>query len=71
MLWTAFLSGFPDPLTCYDQIAEKEHLKLFPALDALINSVFLNQLQEDYSDDQMSIKEYVDLFTVQRVQGGK
>ena len=26
---------------------------------------------EDYSDDQMSIKEYVDPFTGQPVQGGK
>ena len=26
---------------------------------------------EDYSDDQMSIKEYVDPFTGQSVQGGK
>lgn len=30
-----------------------------------------NQLQEDYSDDQISIKEYVDPFTGQPVQEGK
>ena len=30
-----------------------------------------NQLQEDYSDDQMSIKEYVDPFTGQPVQEGR
>ena len=30
-----------------------------------------NQLQEDYSDDQMSIKEYVDPFTGQPVKEGK
>ena len=29
-----------------------------------------NQLQEDYSDDQMSIKEYVDPFTGQPVKEG-
>ena len=29
-----------------------------------------NQLQEDYSDDQMSIKEYVDPFTGQPVKAG-
>ena len=30
-----------------------------------------NQLQEDYSEDQMSIKEYVDPFTGQPVKEGK
>ena len=30
-----------------------------------------NQLQEDYADDQMSIKEYVDPFTGQPVKEGK
>ena len=36
-----------------------------------IQEYIQNQLQEDYSDDQMSIKEYVDPFTGQQVQGGK
>ena len=35
-----------------------------------IQEYIKNQLQEDYSDDQMSIKEYVDPFTGQPVQGG-
>ena len=30
-----------------------------------------NQLQEDYTDDQMSIKEYVDPFTGQPITEGK
>ena len=30
-----------------------------------------NQLQEDYADDQMSIKEYVDPFTGEPVKAGK
>ena len=30
-----------------------------------------NQLQEDYADDQMSIKEYVDPFTGEQVKEGK
>ena len=30
-----------------------------------------NQLQEDYADDQMSIKEYVDPFTGEPVKEGK
>ena len=30
-----------------------------------------NQLQEDYTDDQMSIKEYVDPFTGEPVKEGK
>ena len=30
-----------------------------------------NQLQEDYAEDQISIKEYVDPFTGEPVQGGK
>ncbi len=36
-----------------------------------IQQYIRNQLQEDYSDDQMSIKEYVDPFTGQPVQEGK
>ena len=36
-----------------------------------IQEYIKNQLQEDYADDQMSIKEYVDPFTGQSVQGGK
>ena len=30
-----------------------------------------NQLQEDYTDDQLSIKEFVDPFTGEPVRGGK
>jgi len=30
-----------------------------------------NQLQEDYSEDQLTIKEYVDPFTGEPVRGGK
>ena len=36
-----------------------------------IQEYIRNQLQEDYSDDQMSIKEYVDPFTGQQVKEGK
>ena len=36
-----------------------------------IQEYIRNQLQEDYADDQMSIKEYVDPFTGQPVKGGK
>ena len=36
-----------------------------------IQEYIKNQLQEDYSDDQMSIKEYVNPFTGKPVQGGK
>ncbi len=36
-----------------------------------IQEYIKNQLQEDYTDDQMSIKEYVDPFTGQPVTGGK
>ena len=36
-----------------------------------IQEYIQNQLQEDYSDDQMSIKEYVDPFTGQPVQEGR
>ena len=36
-----------------------------------IQEYIRNQLQEDYSDDQMSIKEYVDPFTGQPVTEGK
>ena len=30
-----------------------------------------NQLQEDYTDDQLSIKEFIDPFTGEPVRGGK
>ncbi len=36
-----------------------------------IQEYIRNQLQEDYADDQMSIKEYVDPFTGEPVQGSK
>ena len=36
-----------------------------------IQEYIRNQLQEDYSDDQMSIKEYVDQFTGQPEKEGK
>ena len=36
-----------------------------------IQEYIRNQLQEDYSDDQMSIKEYVDPFTGQPVKESK
>ena len=36
-----------------------------------IQEYIRNQLQEDYTDDQMSIKEYVDPFTGQPVKEGK
>ena len=36
-----------------------------------IQEYIRNQLQEDYSDDQVSIKEYVDPFTGQPVKEGK
>ena len=36
-----------------------------------IQEYIKNQLQEDYSEDQMSIKEYVDPFTGQPVKEGK
>ena len=36
-----------------------------------IQKYIRNQLQEDYADDQMSIKEYVDPFTGEPVQGSK
>ena len=36
-----------------------------------IQEYIQNQLQEDYSDDQMSIKEHVDPFTGQPVQEGR
>ena len=36
-----------------------------------IQEYIKNQLQEDYSDDQRSIKEYVDPFTGKPVQEGK
>ena len=35
-----------------------------------IQEYIRNQLQEDYSDDQMSIKEYIDPFTGQQVKEG-
>ena len=37
----------------------------------VIQEYIQNQLQEDYSDDQMSIKEYVDPFTGQPIKEGK
>ena len=36
-----------------------------------IEEYIRNQLQEDYTDDQMSIKEYIDPFTGQPVKEGK
>lgn len=36
-----------------------------------IEQYIRNQLQEDYSEDQMSIKEYVDPFTGEQVKEGK
>ena len=36
-----------------------------------IEQYIRNQLHEDYADDQMSIKEYVDLFTGEPVKEGK
>ena len=36
-----------------------------------IEQYIRNQLQEDYTDDQMSIKEYIDPFTGQPVKDGK
>ena len=37
----------------------------------VIQEYIQNQLQEDYADDQISIKEYVDPFTGQPVKEGK
>ena len=36
-----------------------------------IEQYIRNQLQEDYTDDQMSIKEYIGPFTGQPVKEGK
>ena len=36
-----------------------------------IEEYIRNQLQEDYTDDQLSIKEFVDPFTGEPVRGGK
>ena len=36
-----------------------------------IGEYIKNQLQEDYTDDQLSIKEFVDPFTGEPVRGGK
>ena len=36
-----------------------------------IEEYIKNQLQEDYTDDQLSIKEFVDPFTGEAVKGGK
>ena len=36
-----------------------------------IKEYIKNQLQEDYTDDQLSIKEFVDPFTGEPVRGGK
>ena len=35
-----------------------------------IEQYIRNQLQQDYEDDQMSIKEFVDPFTGEPVKGG-
>ena len=37
----------------------------------VIEQYILNQLQPDYEEDQLSIKEYVDPFTGEPVKGGK
>ena len=37
----------------------------------VIEQYIRNQLQQDYEEEQLSIKEYVDPFTGQAVQGGK
>ena len=37
----------------------------------ILEQYIRNQLQEDYTDDQMSIKEYIDPFTGQPVKEGK
>ena len=37
----------------------------------VIEQYIRNQLQQDYEEEQLSIKEYVDPFTGQQVQGGK
>ena len=36
----------------------------------VIEQYIRNQLQQDYEEEQLSIKEYVDPFTGQSVQGG-
>ena len=36
-----------------------------------IEEYIRNQLQEDYAEDQMSIKEYVDPFTGEQVKEGR
>ena len=36
-----------------------------------IEEYIKNQLQEDYTDDQLSIKEFIDPFTGEPVRGGK
>ena len=36
-----------------------------------IEQYIRNQLQQDYEDDQLSIKEFVDPFTSEPVKGGK
>ena len=36
-----------------------------------IEQYIRNQLQQDYEDDQLSIKEFVDPFTGEPVKGGK
>jgi putative transposase len=36
-----------------------------------IQEYIRNQLQEDYSEDQMSLKEYVDPFTGEPVKEGR
>ncbi len=37
----------------------------------VIEHYIQNQLQQDYEDEQLSIKEYVDPFTGEPVKGGK
>ena len=36
-----------------------------------IEQYIRNQLQQDYEDDQLSIKEFIDPFTGEPVKGGK
>ena len=41
------------------------------ALSRIIRNEYSNQLQEDISSDQMTMKEYIDPFTGQQVKEGK
>ena len=45
--------------------------KLCQYKGSAIEEYIKNQLQEDYTDDQLSIKEFVDPFTGEPVRGGK